>query len=157
MIWQCYASHNTQVLSPSVTIQRYYNIIDSIPYAVLFISVAYLPDNWKFALLNLFLPPLPAIFWRPTWFCEGEDRHLDKHPALSLHLSVCLGLMTNMSLPPNPFLPWFRLWQWSLDKDSWPDAWEGSGSCHLLVNSMRSGAIHSSWLCLEGTRFSTSS
>lgn len=30
-----------------ITLERYYNIIDFIPYAVFFTSVAYLSCNWK--------------------------------------------------------------------------------------------------------------
>ena len=46
--------------------QSYYNIIDHIPYAVLYIPMSYLFYNWKLVSLNLFhlfrlpLTPLPS-------------------------------------------------------------------------------------------------
>lgn len=53
----------------TVTVQPYFNIIDYIPYAVVFNSMAYLFYNWQFAprmdkIVQLFLGPCGILLYQ---------------------------------------------------------------------------------------------
>ena len=60
---------------PSVTIQRYYIIINAIPHPVYFIPKTHLFFNWKYVLLFLLIYLLTVI--------GGELQHCDVLPYIN--------------------------------------------------------------------------
>ena len=98
---------------PSVTIQKYYIIIDYIPHTVHFIPLTHLFCNWRFALLNLPHWYLFSLHFTSPW----------QLPVCSLYLWLCFCLVTFVRL--FCFLGFAYKW----DHFKFPNYWTQSCLC----------------------------